>query len=153
MNRIERSAENAETHEMDEREGDSLPGSRPKVQSLLGVQLHYLNGCAPDGRRADNHRALTHEVFAPRVATRIEQLGQFPRLRIVARDITSFVKIAVAARRRQIIQVVASAMFAGKNVLDVECGQRRLVLVTPAILATKTGTTANVASRCGIHAV
>ena len=106
----------------------------------------------PMARFANDHRAVTLKMFMPRLPPRMEQFGQLSCFRIVARDITSFVQIAVDARQCEIVEIIAPAVFPRKNMLDMQGGQWRLILMQSAILATEICPVANPASRGGVHA-
>jgi hypothetical protein len=149
MDRIKTSAKDADTHCFLD---NKLTGCRSQLQPFFGVQVQHLDGGASDGCLAGDYRASTLEMFAPQLASRTEQLGQLSRFRIVTCHITSFVQIAVDTSQREIVEVVAPAVFPRQNMLNMQGGQRRLVLMQSAILATEICPAANLASHGGIHA-
>jgi len=129
-----------------------LPRRRSQLQSFVSVQRQNFDGGSSDGCLTGNYRASPLEMFMPQLTAKMEQLGQLSRFGIVTCHITSFMQVAVDASQREIVEVIAPAVFSRQNMLDVQGGQGRLVLMQSAILATETCPVANVASRGGVHA-
>jgi hypothetical protein len=65
----------------------------------------------------------------------MKQPRNFVRLRIDPRQIHTFVQIAIDAGKGEVVEVIASAMTPWKDVLDVKCGKRRIVLMQVTVLA------------------
>jgi hypothetical protein len=122
------------------------------LKPFVGVQVQQVGSSPADSRLADNYCAATLEMFLPRLTSGMEYLGQRPCFRIVAGHVAPFVQIAVNASQRKIVKVVTSAMFSWKNMLDMQSGQRRLVLMQSAILASEVCPAANLTSHGGVHA-
>ncbi len=91
-------------------------------------------------------------MILPQLASRMEQFGQLSRFRIKTSYIASFMQIAVDAGQSKVAEVVTSAMFPRKDMLDMQGSQGRLILVQTTILATEICPLANLVSRGGIHA-
>jgi len=70
----------------------------------------------------------------------MEQLRDSMSFGIDPRQVRAFVKIAVNASQRQVVQVVSAAMNPRDNVLDVKSRQRRIFLSQLAIFAPVPGT-------------
>ena len=103
-----------------------------KVVSL--VELQQPRRRAPDIGHAGDARTGPPEVILPSILPRMKQPGQFPGVRIDAREIRSLDRVASAAGQRQVLPVVRPSVLLRDDVLDVE---RRLLLVLlpqPAIL-------------------
>jgi hypothetical protein len=134
-------------------ESREFPSSRrhPQFELLLRVQLQDMNGSTPDRRPSDKQASLPLEVLRPKVTARMKQFGQLAGLRIVASNVGTFVKVAIDAREREVVWLVGPTMLLWPNVLDVQGGQGRLVLVQPAVLAAVPRAPANEFTNCLIH--
>src|ERR1035441_3858000 len=72
-------------------------------------------------------------------------------LRVNARQVRSFVQVAVDARQSQVVEVVRAAVNLWDDVLDVKRRQRRVLLMHEAILATMAGALPDAGSRARAH--
>lgn len=69
------------------------------------------------------------------MTARMEQLGHPLRFRIDARQIRTFMKIAINTGERQVVEIVSAPMFLRDNRLDVEFSEWRIILMEWAIFA------------------
>lgn len=71
----------------------------------------------------------------PNLQPWIEQWRDGVRLRIDAREVWAFVQIAMVTSQSEVCQIIAAAVLAGDNMLDVEREEGIIVLMKSAILA------------------
>jgi len=90
---------------------------------ILRVHIQDSDGGSADGRLANHIDAAPREVVFPAVAPRMEQFRDLVRLRVNARQVRTFVEIAVDARQGQVGEVIGAAVRPREDVLDVEHGQ------------------------------
>ena len=81
----------------------------------------------------------------------VEQFGQVAGRGIKSSQVRSLVQIAVDARQGEVFRIVAPAVDPGNDVLDVEGGERGIVLVKLAVLATVAGAFAHLGSAPRVH--
>lgn len=79
------------------------------------------------------------------------QLRKASRLRIVSCNVAPFMKVAVDAGKRKVVQVIDPAVLLRADMFDLECRQRRLILVSATIFTSISGTRKNGSARGGIH--
>ena len=91
------------------------------------------------------------EMLAPTVVPRVKQLRNLIRFRIYARQVRTFVQVAVHAGEGQVVEVIRAAMTFGTDVFEVEGGQGRILLVKLAILAPVAGSLPNFRSIRRVH--
>ena len=65
----------------------------------------------------------------------MKQLGHHLRFRIDARQIRTFMKIAINTRERQVVEIISAIMFLGDNMLDVEFSEWGIILMELAVFA------------------
>jgi hypothetical protein len=101
---------------------------------------------------------LTHDldtfplkVIRPFVAARMEEFRGLFCVRIDAREVRTFVKIAIHAGERQVVEFVESTMNAGNDMLDVLRSQRGIVLVEVAVFAAVNCPSSNGGPRYRVH--
>ena len=71
----------------------------------------------------------------PVMTPRMEQLGDRLRFRINARQIRTFMKIAINTRERQVVEIVSATVFLRDNMLDVEFSEWGIILMELAVFA------------------
>lgn len=76
----------------------------------------------------------------------MKQLRHFIRLRINPGQVRSFMQIAIGAGKSKVVEVIGSAVNPWHDVLDVECGQGRIILMQATILASVSRALANLGS-------
>ena len=81
----------------------------------------------------------------------MEQGSHEIRLRVKAREVWTFVEIAVNAGEREIVGVVTAAMDFGDDMFDVQRGQRGIFLAELTLLATMAGALPDAGFRLCIH--
>ena len=84
---------------------------------------------AYDSRHADDVDTVPLEVVTPLVVPWMEESRYFVRFGIDARQVRAFMEIAVDTRESEVVGVVRTAMLPGDDVLDVERGKRRIILM------------------------
>ncbi len=89
-------------------------------------------------------------MIAPGILTRIEQVNARFSVRVDARDVCSFVKVALRAGPGQIAYLVTATVDARDNVVDVEW-QAVERFREPAVFAAFTGPLSHKLSRPGVH--
>ena len=67
---------------------------------------------------------LHSKMVVPILTPRVEQLGDLVRLRIDARQVRSFVQIAIDAGKGEIVEAIGPTMNLRDDMLDMKCGQR-----------------------------
>ena len=107
---------------------------------LVGVHLQHLHGRSTDGRPADQVDTTPLEVIIPVMTARMKQLRHHLRFRIDARQIRTFMKIAINTRERQVVEIVSATMFLGDNMLDVEFSEWGIILMQLAVFAAMAST-------------
>ena len=90
-------------------------------------------------------------MIIPLLLARVKQWGDFAGLRINAREIGAFAQVAVNAREAEVRLVVGAAVLARADVLDVQGGEGRVVLMKLAILAAIRSAPTHQGARRGIH--
>lgn len=85
------------------------------------------------------------------MATWVEKLGYLVCNGINAGQISAFMQIAVDAGEGKIANIIATAMLPGNDVLNVEGGKGRVVLMQLTVFATITSALANENSRRFLH--
>src|ERR1700674_294166 len=90
-------------------------------------------------------------MVLPLVTWRMKELSDGVCLRIDPRQVCAFVEIAIDARKREVVEIVASAMFLWNDVLDVKNSERRIVLVQPAVFASVPGALTSLSSNARFH--
>jgi len=93
------------------------------------------------------------EVIMPVMTPRMEQLGHRLRLRIDARQVGTFMKIAINTRERQVVEIVSATMFLGDNMLDVEFSEWGIILMELAVFAAMASALPYVNFCCFIHSL
>lgn len=63
-------------------------------------------------------------MVVPLLLARVKQDGDSAGRRVNAPEVGAFAKVAVNTREAEVGLVVVTAVFAGADVLDVECGER-----------------------------
>ena len=122
-----------------------------KLDLLIRVEIEQLHGGPANGCQAVDQAALPLKMVRPRVATRVEEFRQGACLRIVSSDVAPLVQIAVNTGQREIIQLIVPAVLFRQNVLDVERGQGRLILMETTIFTAVSSTLADGPTRGGVH--
>ena len=74
-------------------------------------------------------------MILPSLLARVEQLGDRAGERVNAGQVGAFVEIAVDAGEAEIGCVIGAAVLARTDVLDVQGGERGVILMQVAILA------------------
>ena len=99
-----------------------------KPTPILGVHLQQGYRRPTNRRLADNHDPVTLEVLLPVVPARVKQPHERTTLRVKRAQVWPLMCIAMVAGQGKILGVVASAMLASNDVLDVvgKEGLRRL---------------------------
>jgi len=64
--------------------------------------------------------ALALEVVLPLMPPRVEQRYQLARQRVNTRDVRTFVKVAVVAGEREVIENVRASVLSGDDMFDME---------------------------------
>jgi hypothetical protein len=77
----------------------------------------------------------------------MEQFGNFVRPRIDAGQVRSFMQVAIDTGKGEVVGIVSAAMNLRNDMLDMQCGQRRVVLAQLTILAGVLGAFADLSSR------
>ena len=112
-----------------------LLARRAKVELIVRVHVQDLDGRPTDGGSARDVDSLEGKVVFPPLLARVEQLGDRAGERVNAGQVGAFVEIAVDAREAEIGLIIGAAVLARADVLDVEGGERRVILMQVAILA------------------
>jgi hypothetical protein len=120
---------------------------------LVRVHFQYPHGRSTNGCLADQVDTTPLEVIIPVMTSRMEQLGHRLRLRIDARQVGTFMKIAINTRERQVVEIVSAAMFPGDNMLDVEFSQWGIILMKLAVFAALASALPDVNFCCLIHSL
>lgn len=92
-----------------------------------------------------------HLKCVPIVASRVEQRRDFFGLRVNTGQVGPFVQIAINAGQRKIVEIVSAAVDFGGDMLDMEGGQRGIVLVESAIFTAIFGTFPDAGLRALVH--
>ena len=106
---------------------------------------------AADGCETHDAQALPSEVLAPPIAARIKQRGDLTGLGINPGEIAPLVQVAVGASQRKVFQLIAPAMLAGSDVLDLQRNERRVCLSMLKILAAVASPGPDCGTRSGVH--
>ena len=112
-----------------------LLARRAKVELIVRVHVQDLDGRPTDGGSASDVDSLEGKVILPSLLARLEQLGNRAGKWVNARQVGAFVEIAVDAGETEIGCVIGAAVFARADVLDVQGGERGVILMQVAILA------------------
>jgi hypothetical protein len=91
-----------------------------EFNTVVSVELKDCYSAAADRGTSSEYRPFPPEVHLPVVAARVKQLNDSARPRVHARQIRSFVEIAVMARPCQIIGVSAATVLSGDDMFDVK---------------------------------
>ena len=124
-----------------------LLARRTEVELIVRVHVQDLDGRPTEGGSASDVDSLESKVILPLLLARVEQLGDGAGERVNARQIGAFVEIAVDAREAEIGFVIGAAVLARADVLDVQGGERGVILMQVAILAAVRGPLAHEGSR------
>jgi hypothetical protein len=124
---------------------------RSQLNAIPEVGGEHGHGRAAAARSTDNDGIGDAEVTPPPLAPQVEQGCQFARYWVDAREIRSLVAIAMMARKRKIIGMVATAMLPGNDVLDVKPEERFVFLMEAAIFAAMARTGPDELPCGGIH--
>ena len=90
-------------------------------------------------------------MLFPTLVARMKQVRDLAGLRIYAREIGPLVQIAVNSGEGQVLQAIRSPVDFWHNVLDMQGGQGRIVLMQLAILAPVAGPFPHPRSGLQIH--
>lgn len=109
---------------------------RAKVELIVRVHVQDLDGRPTDGGSTGDVDSLESKVILPSLLARVESFGDGAGERVNARQVGAFVEVTVDAREAEIGFVIGAAVLARADVLDVQGGERRVILMQVAILAT-----------------
>ena len=112
-----------------------LLARRTEVELIVRVHVQDLDRRPTDGGAAGDVDSLEGKVILPSLLARVEQLSDRAGARVNAGQVGAFVEIAVDAREAEVGFVIGAAMLARTDVLDVQGGEWRVVLMQVAILA------------------
>ena len=112
-----------------------LLARRTEVKLIVRVHVQDLDGRPTDGGSASDVDSLEGKVILLSLLARLEQLGDGTGERVNARQVGAFVEIAVDAREAEIGCVIGAAVLARADVLEVQGGERGVILMQVAILA------------------
>ena len=83
----------------------------------------------------------------------MKQLGDLIGVGIYARQVGTFMKIAIDTRERKIVEIVGATMLFGDDMLDVELSKRRIVLMQSTVFASIIGPLSHPVSCRSIHSL
>jgi hypothetical protein len=109
-----------------------------------------MHGCATDGRNPLDMNAPKQKVLGPPVAPGVEEGHKLTTDGVHAREVRALAKIAAVAGQRKVINVIASAVLLGDDMLDV-VRQLAVLLAQQAILATMIRSSSDKVPRGGVH--
>ena len=114
---------------------------------IVGVHFQNLNGRPSGGCLAGDVDSLPCEMIFPPLLARMKEGGDSARERVNAGEVGAFAQIAVYAREAEVEFVIGAAVLARADVLDVEGGERRVILMQAALLAAVRGPLAHEGAR------
>jgi hypothetical protein len=88
-------------------------------------------------------RGPASENGLPTHAAQMKQLSNYISLGIEPGEICSFVKIAIGTGKGEIFDIVTAAVNFRNDVFNVECGERRIILMQMTVFASVLSTLAN----------
>ena len=112
-----------------------LLARRTEVELIVRVHVQDLDGRPTDGGSASDVDSLEGKVILPSLLARVEQLGDRAGERVNAGQVGAFVEISVDAGEAEIGCVIGTAVLARADVLEVQGGERGVLLMQVAILA------------------
>lgn len=118
---------------------------------ILGIHVEDPNRRPADSRLPSDVDAAPLEVVFPTMPSRMKQFCDPISFRINARQMRAFVEIAIDTGESPIFQFVRASMYPRNNVLDVQHGQRRVVLAQQTILTTMPGALLDAGSLRRVH--
>jgi len=104
-----------------------------QLDTFLRIHVEEPCSCAANRSQTDNVAATENEMLAPSIFSRMKQPCHFTRIRIKARQVRAFVKIAVVTGPRQIHQIIRTTMLSGNNVFYLE-GMKGVVFLVEATI-------------------
>lgn len=123
-----------------------------KFQLLVAVHAENANGCATGSGFTNQMDSVPSEVILPALLPRVKQRSEISGKWINAGEIRAFVKIAINAGEAEVGGIVASAMLERPDMFDMQCRQRRVVLMKATILAVILRAFAHEGPGCRTHA-
>jgi hypothetical protein len=120
--------------------------ARPQRDLIIRIHIKHSDRSPAYCRLANHIDSLQAEMLAPFLASRMKEFCHFIRLRIDSRQVRSLVQIAIDAGESKVVEFVGSAVNPWNDVLDVKRGQRRIILMQMAILASILSALANLGS-------
>ena len=112
-----------------------LLARRSEVELIVRVHVQDLDGRPTDGGSTGDVDSLESKVILPSLLARVEQLSNRAGKWVNAGQVGAFVEIAVDAGEAEIGCVIGAAVLARTDVLEVEGGERGVILMQVAILA------------------
>ena len=120
---------------------------RAEVELIVRVHFQNLNGRPSGGCRAGDVDSLPCKMILPPLLARMKECGDSAGERVNACEVGAFAQVAVYAREAEVGFVIGAAVLARTDVLDVEGGEWRIILMQAAILAAVRGPLAHEGAR------
>ncbi len=113
------------------------------LDAVKRVHVEDANCCTANRGDAFNKGASGTEVRHPYLTTRVEKLCHLARDRINAGQVGALVQIAIDAGESQILSLVTAAVLPWNHVLDLQSGERRMLLLKEAVLTSVASSLSN----------
>jgi hypothetical protein len=78
-------------------------------------------------------------VSAPFLSPWVKELRYCVRFGVDTRQIRTFVEITIDARQGEVVDVIGAAVLLGDDMLDMQGGKRRIILMQLTVFATIAG--------------
>jgi hypothetical protein len=126
--------------------------SQAEFQLLVAVHAEHADGGAANLGLADDVNAIPSEMLVPALLARVKERRQRICQRIDSSEIGAFVEITVDAGETEVRFIVRATVLDWADVLDVQGRERRVFLMSLAILAAVIRSLPDKSSRGGGHA-